>query len=177
MTRPITNGAITDLLHDNPNVQFSNSSGSSEAAGEIAPENVSFHGEKFYDNNWMIDGMSNNDTTNPGADNGNMVNNPQGTNANELPAGGTQSFWINSDIIQRADVYDSNISAKYGQFTGGVVDARLKNPDLRRFSGGISYRTSRDSWTKYNLDSQARLFIPRFKMGQYIAYIKFWLAS
>ena len=68
-------------------------------AGEIAPENASFHGEKFYDNNWMIDGMSNNDTTNPGADNGNMVNNPQGTNANELPAGGMQSFWINSDII------------------------------------------------------------------------------
>lgn len=33
-----------------------------------------------------------------------------------------------------------------------MVDARLKNPDLRRFSGGISYRTSRDSWTKYNLE-------------------------
>ena len=42
-TRPHSNGTITDLMHDNPNVQFSNISGTSESAGEIAPENVSFH--------------------------------------------------------------------------------------------------------------------------------------
>lgn len=66
-TRPRGNGTITDLMHDNPNVQFSNISGTSESAGEIAPENVSFHGEKFYNNNWQIDGMSNTDNSNPSA--------------------------------------------------------------------------------------------------------------
>lgn len=148
--RPSGNGTITDLLNANANIQFSNISGSSEAAGEIAPENVSFHGEKFYDNNWMIDGMSNNDNVNPGADNGYMTNNPSGTNADDLPAGGTQSFWVNADIIDSVDVYDSNISAKYGQFTGAVIDAKLKDPDLRKASGSISYRTSRDNWTQYH---------------------------
>ena len=66
-TRPHSNGTITGLMHDNPNVQFSNISGTSESAGEIAPENVSFHGEKFYNNNWQIDGMNNTDNSNPGA--------------------------------------------------------------------------------------------------------------
>ena len=152
MTRPATNGMITDLLRDNPNVQFSNISGSSEAAGEIAPENVSFHGEKFYGNNWMIDGMSNNDNVNPGSNSGYLTNNPNGNSATDLPEGGTQSFWVNADIIDRVDVYDSNISAKYGQFTGGVVDAKLKDPDLRRASGSVSFRTGRDNWTKYHVE-------------------------
>lgn len=64
------NGTISELLKSNLNVQFSNTDGNSNTPGEIAPENVSFHGEKFYNNNWMIDGMSNNDTVNPGADKG-----------------------------------------------------------------------------------------------------------
>lgn len=152
MTRPAANGTITDLLHDNPNVQFSNMSGNSNSAGEIAPENVSFHGQKFYENNWMIDGMSNNDNVNPGSGSGYLTGNPDGNSATDLPAGGTQSFWVNSDIIQRADVYDSNISAKYGQFTGGVVDAKLKDPDLRKATGSISFRTGRDNWTKYHVE-------------------------
>lgn len=151
--RPAANGTITDLLHDNPNVQFSGMSGNSDSAGEIAPENVSFHGEKFYNNNWMIDGMSNNDNTNPaGGSHGYLSSTPGGYSPTDLPEGGTQSFWVNSDIIDRVDVYDSNISAKYGQFTGGVVDAKLKDPDLRGSWGGISWRGSRDSWTKYNLE-------------------------
>jgi len=150
---PISNGNITELLKTNPNVRFSNDTGSSTTPGEIAPENVSFHGEKFYNNNFMIDGLSNNNTINPGANGGALNTNPDGYNAIDLPAGGTQSFWINSELVEQLEVFDSNISAKYGSFTGGVVDARLKDPDLERASGKVSYRTSRDSWTKYHIDA------------------------
>ena len=148
---PISNGNITELLKTNPNVRFSNDANNSTTPGEIAPENVSFHGEKFYNNNFMIDGLSNNNTINPGANGGELNNNPDGYNAIDLPAGGTQSFWINSELVEQLEVFDSNISAKYGNFTGGVVDARLKDPDLEKASGKISYRTSRDSWTKYHI--------------------------
>lgn len=149
---PISNGNITELLKTNPNVRFSNDANSSNTPGEIAPENVSFHGEKFYNNNFMIDGLSNNNTINPGANGGELKNTPDGYNATDLPAGGTQSFWINSELVEQLEVFDSNVSAKYGNFTGGVVDARLKDPDLEKASGKISYRTSRDSWTKYHID-------------------------
>ena len=150
-TRPHTNGTITDLLHDNPNVQFSNISGTSESAGEIAPENVSFHGEKFYNNNWQIDGMSNTDNSNPGAGAG--YQNSNDSDMDGLPNGGAQSFWVNADIIDSVDVYDSNISAKYGQFTGGVVDAKLKDPSSKKASGSVSFRTSRSSWTRYHTET------------------------
>lgn len=148
---PTKNGTVTELLRSNPNVQFSQYSDATETQGEIKPENVSFHGERFYNNAWLIDGLSNNDNIHPGADNGEIDNSPSGSTAWSLPASDTQSFWVNSDIIDSIDVYDSNISAKYGQFTGGVIDAKLKDADTETQSGSISYRTTRDSWTKFNI--------------------------
>ncbi|WP_323666669.1 TonB-dependent receptor plug domain-containing protein [Pectobacterium punjabense] len=150
---PTGNGSVTELLKNNPAVQFSNTANSSNTPGELAPENVSFHGEKFYNNNFMIDGLSNNNNINPGANKGVLDGNPDGYNATDLPAGGAQSFWINSELIESLEVFDSNISAKYGDFTGGVVDARLMDPKLDKSSGKISYRTTRDSWTSYHIDS------------------------
>ncbi|WP_431022083.1 TonB-dependent receptor plug domain-containing protein [Erwinia rhapontici] len=150
---PTANGSITELLKHNPNVRFSNTTDSSNTPGELAPENVSFHGEKFYNNNFMIDGLSNNNTINPGANGGELSNTPDGYSPTDLPAGGTQSFWINSELVEQLEVFDSNVSAKYGDFTGGVVDARLKDPNLEKASGKISYRTTRDSWTRYHIDA------------------------
>ncbi|MBS9778508.1 MAG: TonB-dependent receptor [Gammaproteobacteria bacterium] len=148
---PSKNGTVSDLLKSNPNVRFQEFSDSSLTQGEIEPENVSFHGERFYNNLWLIDGLSNNDNIHPGARNGRRVHKPSGSSDDELPGGGTQSFWINSDIIDSVDVYDSNISAKYGQFTGGVVDAKLKEADTEKISGSVSYRTTRDRWTKFHI--------------------------
>ena len=151
---PMGNGNITELLKSNPNVRFANDTNSSLNPGEIAPENVSFHGEKFYNNNFMIDGLSNNNNVNPGSNNGNLTLSPEGFSPTDLPAGGTQSFWINTELLDKVEVYDSNVSAKYGNFTGGVVDARLIDPSLDRASGKVSWRTSRDSWTKYHLNNK-----------------------
>lgn len=149
---PTGNGSVTELLKHNPNVRFGNTTDSSTTPGELAPERVSFHGEKFYNNNYMIDGLSNNNTINPGANDGELSNSPDGYSPTDLPAGGTQSYWINSELIEQLEVFDSNVSAKYGDFTGGVVDARLIDPKLDKASGKISYRTTRDSWTRYHID-------------------------
>ncbi|MCL2896316.1 TonB-dependent receptor plug domain-containing protein [Brenneria tiliae] len=153
---PTRNGSITELLKSNPNVQFANSADNGSTPGEISPENVSFHGEKFYQNNYMIDGLSNNNTINPGANGGELSASPDGYSPTDLPAGGTQSFWINSELIEQLEVFDSNVSAKYGDFSGGVVDAKLKDPKLDKASGKVSYRTTRDSWTRYHVDEDIR---------------------
>ncbi|UAY97143.1 TonB-dependent receptor plug domain-containing protein [Dickeya dadantii] len=176
--RPTRNGSVTELLRSNPNVRFSNSLDSSQTPGELAPENVSFHGEKFYQNNYMIDGLSNNNVINPGANNGELSNTPDGYSPTDLPAGGAQSFWVNSELIEQLQVFDSNISAKYGDFTGGVVDAKLKDPKLDRASGKVSYRTTRDSWARYHIDddiegdfySASQLYYqPKFRKNFYSA--------
>ncbi|MBA0212066.1 TonB-dependent receptor [Pectobacterium brasiliense] len=151
---PTGNGSVTELLKNNAAVQYSNTANSSNTPGELAPENVSFHGEKFYNNNFMIDGLSNNSNINPGANNGQMNGDPDGYSPMDLPSGGPQSFWINSELIESLEVFDSNISAKYGDFTGGVVDAKLMDPKLDNVFGKISYRTSSDSWTRYHVDGE-----------------------
>jgi len=149
------NGTVSELLKNNPNVQTAGNNSLSEAQGEIAPENVSFHGERFYNNLWLIDGLSNNDNINPGSNNGSRTTN-SGLSPFSLPDGGTQSFWLNADLLESVEVYDSNISARYGQFTGGVVDAKLREPDTLEASGSLSYRTTRDDWTNFHYESEEK---------------------
>ncbi|KHN52385.1 membrane protein [Pectobacterium fontis] len=152
--KPTANGNITELLRTNPNVQFSETSNNSETPGELAPDVVSFHGEKFYNNNFMIDGMSNNDRLNPGVNVGEVDSTANGNAGNDFPSGHPESFWIDSSLIESVSVYDSNVSAKYGQFTGGVIDAKLKKPSFTEPSGSVSYRTTRSSWAKYHIEEK-----------------------
>jgi hypothetical protein len=49
-------------------------------------------------------------------------------------------------------VYQSNIPARFGGFTGGAVAAETKEPG-HNFSGNISFRTTRDAWTSFHIDS------------------------
>lgn len=148
---PTKNGNISELLRYNPNVRFANTADSSKGAGEIAPNEVSIHGESFYNNNYTINGLSNNDNLNPEANND--VKNgtdPEEYSPTDLPSGGTQSFWVDSSLLSNVEVFDSNISARYGRFTGGVINAELKDPNLEKASGKVFYRTTRDSWADFH---------------------------
>lgn len=149
---PTKNGNLTELLRDNPNVQFDKKSDLSTMGGELEPAKISFHGEKFYNNNFMIDGLSNNNNIDPANNNAISGGLPAGHNAWDFPAGGEQSLWIDSQLIGSLEVFDSNISAKYGDFTGGVVDAKIKDPNSQRVSGNISYRTTSDKLTHFHVD-------------------------
>lgn len=150
--RPTGNGNLSELMKDNPSVRYANRTDSSNTAGEIAPDEVSIHGGKFYENNYTIDGLSNNDNINPGANNGQLsVNTPDGYSPTDLPAGGTQSFWLDGSLVKNMEVFDSNISAKYGQFTGGLINAEIKDPNSTRPSGRVWYRTTRDDWANFHV--------------------------
>lgn len=154
--RPTANGNITELLKDNPSVQFDNLADSSLLGGELEPSRVSFYGEKYYNNNFMIDGLSNNNNIDPASNNAIAGGLPTGYHAWDLPAGGEQSLWIDSSLIESLEVFDSNISAKYGDFTGGVVDAKIKNPSRERTSGHISYRTTSDKLSQFHVDPKVQ---------------------
>jgi hypothetical protein len=64
---PGANGDITTLLRMHPSVQFSNTQQSSNTPGELDPANISINGAKYYQNNFMIDGISINNDLDPGA--------------------------------------------------------------------------------------------------------------
>ncbi|PAF45067.1 hypothetical protein [Helicobacter sp. 11S02596-1] len=74
-------------------------------------------------------------------------NNPNSTT--DVP-GQSQGLGIDVSLIKSLNVYDSNISASYGNFEGGVVEAITKNPD-KNFSAKASYQTTASSMTKYHI--------------------------
>lgn len=143
---PAGNGDITSLLKTNHALKFSNSNSRSTTPGEIDPAEISINGSKSYQNNFMIDGMNiNNDLSSDGK-------RSYSTDSIWEPAAAiSQGMAIDSDFIESVDVYDSDISAKYGSFTGGVIDAKTRDPRAG-FHGKISMSHTRDAWAKYHIN-------------------------
>ncbi|MDO7252470.1 TonB-dependent receptor plug domain-containing protein [Helicobacter cappadocius] len=138
---PSGNGDITSLLKINPNVQFSNSYQSSKTPGEIDPANISINGAAFYQNLFNLDGISMNNDLDPASNNPNSIT--------DIP-GRSQGISIDSSLIEKIEVYDSNVSASYGGFEGGVINVTTKNPS-KNFSAKLSYQTTSSAQTKYHL--------------------------
>jgi len=143
---PRGNGSITELLGVLPDVQFSENSRPSKQGGEILPPEVSISGGKFFQNLFAINGISNDSLLDPTAVNP--------TSQSEVP-GHSQELFLDASLVDRVEVYDANIPARYGDFTGGVIDARLRSPGPR-FSGHADYRTTRDDWTEFYLHDEQR---------------------
>ncbi|QKF91764.1 TonB-dependent siderophore receptor [Campylobacter sp. CCUG 57310] len=146
---PSLNRGLTDILKTNPSVQFSNIQITSKNSGEIDPQDISINGAKFYQNNFMIDGLNINNDLNPSARVSEQVNIP----GKIFPDLGSISQGINLDagLVDTLNVYDSSISSRYGGFQGGVIEAKTRNP-RKGFHGKLSTSYSSDKWTKFYID-------------------------
>jgi len=141
---PGANGDITTLLQMHPSVQFSTRQQNSNTPGEIAPADISINGAKYYQNNFMIDGISINNDLDPGAHDFNDVRQFDSTPSR------SHGIALDADLLQEVKVYDSNVPAEYGGFNGGVVDAITRRPS-KVFHGKLSYALSRSAWTRYHI--------------------------
>lgn len=157
---PAGNGSITDILTVVPSVQFSNDYRSAENVGEIKPAKVSISGGNYYDNLFLIDGMSNSSLLDPASDNPNLANDV---------AGDPQKFYIDSWLVDDMSVYDSNISAAYDGFTGGVVDVHTIKPGTK-FGGSFSYRGTGDPLTHFFINENEK---DKFNQGLSTKQLKF----
>ena len=135
------NGDITSVLKLHPNIQFDDAQLSSKTPGEIAPANISINGAHFYQNAFLIDGISMNNDLDPAEQNPNRANTAPGR---------SQGLAIDTDLLEQITVYDSNVPAAYGHFTGGVIEAKTRAPS-KDFQGKISAQMSRSAWTKYHI--------------------------
>lgn len=146
---PTGNSNISDQLPLLPGVQASDQANSSKTAGEILPALLSISGGKVYQNNFRIDGFGNNSLLDPTSDNPGE--------ANDVP-GHPQEIFLSSRLVGDVTVYDNNIPARFGGFTGGVVDITIRDPKPV-FSLTTAYRTTRDEWTKFHVaESEAEAF-------------------
>jgi hypothetical protein len=115
-------GDVNQLLKAIPTAQFAlnERSAAREDLQDIRPENISISGGRIYDNLFVIDGIGVNsllDTTN---------DNP--FDFNETAGGQAQTVWVDYELVGALTVRDSNVSARYGSFTGGVVEIETRDP-------------------------------------------------
>lgn len=141
---PGANGDITTLLQMHPNVQFSTAQKSSNTPGEIDPADISINGAKFYQNNFMIDGISINNDLDPGAHGYNE------TRQFDSAPSRSHGIALDADLLEEIKVYDSNVPVEYGGFNGGVVDAITRRPS-HDLHGKLSYAMTRSEWTSYHI--------------------------
>lgn len=136
------NGNLNDLLGVLPGVQYGESAYTADQVSNIKPAEVSIAGADGRATAYLIDGVSNNSNLNNVAGN---------TDRNLLQdvAGHSQEVFLNLDLIESIEVYDSNIPAKYGNFNGGLVQAQTRKA-LDKLSFGISYRQTADDWVEYH---------------------------
>lgn len=151
---PTRSGSITEALKGNSNVQFDYNSNASGKGGEIRPPRVSISGAKAYENNYMIDGSSVANNLNPSGLKDDDGIEPTDT----IVQGGDQTIFYDTDMLDSIEVYTSNIPAKYGQFVGGVVDAKLRKPATDEWHFMLKGMNSSDQWAHIrnkNGDSQS----------------------
>ena len=141
------NGDLTSMLRINPNVQFDESLLSSATGGEIAPAEISIHGAKPYQNEILLDGVSISNSIDPG--------NKIISGSPDFVPGASQSLAVDASILCEIEVLDSNVSAEYGRFTGGVVKAKICSA-RKQFGGKVAVGYSSSSWSELLIDPAQR---------------------
>ena len=146
---PNSSKNITDFLKVNPNVQFGNNAQSALQQGELKPAEISINGGLPYDNKFLINGMSVNNNINP-------VGATEANSPTDL-LGSSQTVSVNTDLLCNITLLDSNVSAEYGEFTGGVVSAETCKPktEIGKLHGSITYDYTTDTWSKVNFSNES----------------------
>ncbi|MDR2081755.1 MAG: TonB-dependent receptor plug domain-containing protein [Campylobacteraceae bacterium] len=142
---PSPTNTVTDLLRGKSYIQYDQTSRDSATGGEISPPKVSINGGSHFENSFLINGVSNNNNINPAGLSINYASAQSGQ-----PTGEAQSLFLDTNLIDTVEVYTENIKAEYGGFTGGVIDAKIRDANTDRWHIYTNYRYTSDSWTKFH---------------------------
>lgn len=140
---PNSSKNITDFLKVNPNVQFSNDHRAAGSQAELKPAEISINGAQTYRNKFIINGVNSTNNLDPMG---------SGDAYDGKLSESSQGLAINTDLICSLEVLDSNISAEYGEFTGGVIKAETcaPNTEIGKIHGSVTYDYTSSDWAKYH---------------------------
>ncbi|MBK1639524.1 hypothetical protein CKO24_10740 [Rhodothalassium salexigens DSM 2132] len=115
-------GDANQLLRFLPNVRFNRNDRSADPDNiqDLRPSEISISGGQIYNNNFRLDGIGVNNVFD-------ITNTTPGQTDQTIGARG-QTVFLSPGLLDSLEVRDSNVSARYGEFTGGVVDAGLRDP-------------------------------------------------
>ena len=161
---PVGQRDLADLLQLNTAVDFSRESNLSAGSASLRPAEVAIHGQPYYQNLFLIDGTDTTNDLNPGAKGLGVGGDIYSTPSLVAPIGGSspQGYYIDTTLLKLVEVYDSNISAEFGGFTGGVVSAELKEPADEPYIK-LTYGLQKDEWEKYHLSEDDIVVADRYR--------------
>ena len=144
-------GDINSMLRILPTVQFSTSAGNAtrESLQDLRPETISISGGSVNENLFVIDGVGANSFMYDSDEN------PSSFTGAGVAAASAQTHWIDASLVGELTVLDSNVSARYGDFTGGVVEITTRAPS-RVFGFETYYGLTSDSMAQYRVSDLAR---------------------
>ncbi|MFC3913950.1 TonB-dependent receptor plug domain-containing protein [Pseudaeromonas sharmana] len=140
----------TSLLQPLPFVQMDTERQSAEAEDlqSLRPSDFSISGGNYYDNSVLIDGVSATSIMDVSTQNANDFN--------EVSGQTSQTLYVDPTLIGSMEVIDSNVSARHGDFTGGVVDIQLRQP-ARKFGVSATAGFQNDSMVSYRKSGNGEL--------------------
>ncbi|MDA0423770.1 hypothetical protein, partial [Stutzerimonas frequens] len=110
------------------------------------------HGQAYYQNLFMIDGIGVNNDINPAS--GSSDYGTPGLTTSDSGSS-PQGYYLDVGLLEQLEVYDSNVPASFGGFTGGVVSAKMKRYDGNDFVD-LRYGIQRDEWESFHIDARDR---------------------
>jgi hypothetical protein len=169
-------GDANGILRNLPNAQYQNDISTTAGATDqividLRPREVSISGARVYENNFILNGMDINTVTGSQDRYGTTADLEDGKsppNADRMFDLHSQTIYVPSDFVEKVTVIDSNASAKYGNFQGGVVSYDLQNASKDRLRGGISTDFTTSDWSGFILGTDDGLNPANVARNEYL---------
>jgi hypothetical protein len=138
-------GDVLQLLKLNPGVQFTTEEGHAtrDTLRDLLPSEISISGGRPTENFFILDGVGVNNLMETGTSNSTL-------DFDWVRSASPQTIWVDADLIGSLTVLDSNVSAEFGRFGGGVVEIKTREPS-RRFGMQVGYSMTSDDMARYHL--------------------------
>lgn len=142
-------GDVLQVLKRSPGVQFSLREGETrgDMLRDLRPSEISISGGRPSENLFVLDGVSVNsqmETMSP------SVAYSSAPDFDSVGAASSQTIWVDSDLVGELVLHDSNVSAEFGRFTGGVVEVATRKP-TSVFGIRGAYSFTNDDMAHYHL--------------------------
>lgn len=136
-------GDANTFMRNLPNVQYQNNAASDGGASsqktiDTKPQLLSISGGRTYENNFILNGVSINNIAGSVERTANPGDTTAAADYFSVAGQSPQSIYVPTEFVGEATIIDSNASAEYGQFQGGVVMYDLAAPPTDRYRASVS---------------------------------------
>jgi len=157
--RSLGGGDANTFVRNAPNVQYQDQTSTDAGTNpyreiDTKPMEFSINGGRTYQNNIVMNGVSINNVVGPIESSDPQLDEDGIPLFDVLYGVHSQTVYVPVEFLDSATIIDSNASAKYGDFLGGVVLYDLASPPTDRWRGSVKYDRHTDSMVHYKIGTE-----------------------